>query len=43
MAKEDKKKRQFDRQARQDRGEDVSDTDEEEEEGEVRDNDGGVT
>jgi hypothetical protein len=45
-AKEDKKKRQYDMQARQDWGEDVSDTNEEEEEeteGEFEDDDGGVT
>jgi hypothetical protein len=43
--KENKKKRQYDRKARQDRGEDVSNTDEEdeeEEEGELKDDDGGV-
>jgi hypothetical protein len=42
--KEDKKKRQFDRQARRDHGEDISNTEEEEEEeGEVRDDNGGIT
>jgi hypothetical protein len=42
-AKENKKKGQFDRQVRQDRGEDILDTDEEEEEeGEVKGDDGGI-
>jgi hypothetical protein len=42
--KEDKKKRQFERQARWDQGEDVSDTnkEKEEKEGEVGDDDGGI-
>jgi uncharacterized membrane protein YukC len=43
--KENKKKRQYDRKARQDRGEDVLNTDEEDEEekeGELKDCDGGV-
>jgi hypothetical protein len=43
-AKEDKKKRQFERQARRDRGKDVSDIDKEEEaeEEKIGDDDGGV-